>query len=195
MSIAYLKERISAYLKGEISREELDAHLDKLHHDCVRRQKNDLFFEDLFLSSLLPHLTAIPEQAYSDGDLRQLLGMLEQKEPFVLPCFITVTPLHLSDRDLKILCLAEDYLKKGEVPQSPLFENKRHEFEIPKTLPALMAKDLLYLLWMAKKPQWVLYRKGLERAELKEKIEKLVCLLSGRQTAFVQVGVDHASVL
>ncbi|MBQ7847609.1 MAG: hypothetical protein IJ344_04910 [Clostridia bacterium] len=195
MSICCLKEHIRAYLKGEISREELDAHLDKLHDDCVRRQKNDLFFEDLFLSSLLPHLTAIPEQAYSDSELRRLLEMLDKKEPLALPCFITVTPLHLSDRDLQILCLAEDYLKKGEVPQSPLFENKRYEFEIPKTLPALMAKDLLYLLWMAKKPQWVLFRKGLDHDDLKGKIERQVSLLSGRQTAFVQVGVDHASVL
>ena len=195
MSIPTLKEHINDYLSGRISREELDQTLDALHHQVILRLKDDLYFDDLFLSALLPHLTTLPEQAYSDEELRLLLKALEEGQPFCLSCFITLSPRHLNDHDLKVLCLAEDYLKKGELPESPLFENKRYEFEIPKTLPSLMAKDLLYLLWMAKKPEWVLFRKGFDRTELKEKIKSLVRLLSGMRTAYLRVGVDCAAVL
>ncbi len=195
MSIPYLKEHINDYLLGRISKETLNHDLDALHHEVILRLKDDLYFEDLFLSALLPHLTTLPEQAYNDEELRLLLKALDNGQPFCLSCFITLSPRHLNDHDLKVLCLAEDYLKKGELPESPLFENKRYEFEIPKTLPSLMSKDLLYLLWMAKKPEWVLFRKGLDRDDLKSKIEKQVSLLSGMQTAFVQIGVDHASVI
>ena len=195
MSIPTLKEHINDYLSGNISREELDQKLDTLHHQVILRLKDDLYFEDLFLSALLPHLTTLPEQAYSDEELRLLLKALEDGQPFCLPRFITLSPRHLNDHDLKVLCLAEDYLKKGELPESPLFENKRYEFEMPKTLPSLMAKDLLYLLWMAKKPEWVLSKTGLDRRELKEKIQSLVLLLSGMRTAYLRVGVDCAAVL
>lgn len=195
MSISYLKEHINDYLLGRISKETLNNNLDALHHEVILRLKDDLYFEDLFLSALLPHLTTLPEQAYNDEELRLLLKALDNGQPFCLSCFITVSPRHLNDHDLKVLCLGEDYLKKGELPESPLFKNKRYEFEIPKTLPSLMSKDLLYLLWMAKKPEWVLFRKGLDRDDLKSKIERQISLLSGMQTAFVQVGVDHASVI
>ena len=195
MSILCLKEHLQSYLSGTISRESLTQNLDALQKASFSRLKTDLFFPDLFLCALIPHLTTIPEQAYSDEELRLLLRVLENNEPFSLPYFCTIAPYHLKDAEFQVLCLAEDYLKKGTVPQSILFENKRYEFEEPKTLPALMAKDLLYLLWMAKKPQWLLFRKGLDQSDLNGKIERLASLLAGREPTFLRISTDHASVL
>ncbi|MBQ8911412.1 MAG: hypothetical protein IJY89_02445 [Clostridia bacterium] len=161
---------------------------------CIKRTEQELLFEDLFLSALIPHLTTIREQAYNDEELQRLSKALEGKIPFSLPAFITVKAHHLEKEHKKALSLAREFLNSGTISDQSLFDYDRKEFQSPQTVPDALTKDLLYLLWMAKMPERVLVQVGLSKDVLEKKIEHLCALLGGEEPIFAKISVNGASL-
>jgi hypothetical protein len=194
MSTLQLKQFLLAYQNGALTRQELNTQLDLLNRDCIKRTEQELLFEDLFLSALIPHLTTIKEQAYSDEELHRLSEALEGKLPFSLPVFITVKAHHLENEHKKVLLLAREFLNSGTLSDQSLFSYDRQEFRAPKTIPDALMKDLLYLLWMAKKPEHVLSRLCLSKDILQKKIAHLCALLSGEEVVFIRLSINDATL-
>lgn len=194
MNILQLQQHLKTYQKGELTRQELNAQLDLLNRECIKRTERELLFEELFLSALIPHLTTIKEQAYNDEELQRLSEALEGKIPFSLPVFITVKDHHLEKEHKKVLFLAREFLNSGTLSDHSLFGYDRKEFKAAKTVPDALMKDLLYLLWMAKKPEPVLSKVGLSKEALQKKIEHLCALLSGEEPILAKLSFDGASL-
>ena len=192
MYIQQVKKELRCYLHGQTERTAFEERLDKIHAESVLRLEKELLLEDLFLSALIPHLTTIKEQAYSDEELHRLSEALEGKLPFSLPTFARILPHHLSSKDQFVLKAAQSYLQTGNFEGERLFTYQRTEFSAPETLPASISKDLLYLLWMAKKPEQVLSRLGLSEEALQKKIGGLCALLSGEEPAYIRISAADA---
>ena len=116
----------------------------------------------------------------------------------------------LAPSELSILAIAGDFLSHGDErePEKLLSKencrvwqsvmkgdiNRRTEFEKPKTVPAWIANQIKYLLWIAISDKKANLLK-LEREELIKKIDHYCRLLSGEQIAFVTVGNGFCSVI
>ncbi len=193
MNIAEFSALLRTYLEGGLSREAFSKRLEEAYDETLLRAEKMLAFEDLFLVQAMAYAEGSSPVCYSNEELRTLQDAIEGRISCAYTRFIRIRQEQLSEKEGDLLVLAKEFLKEGSLKQSFCLKNQRREFFMPKTLPASIAYELEYLLWIAvSKKRSLLVQ--LSEANLCQKIAHCVALLSGDTVACVTVGVNQASV-
>ena len=205
-----LLERLTAYRMGKLSWENLEQSFDELYLSAAERIKNALDIDAIFVSLALSRLQAAPSERYNDEEMDQLIEALSGHGFVCYQSFYRISEDMLTSSESSILAIAQDFLshKDERMPEQWLNEenkytwqsimkcdrSKREEFTKSATVPAWIASQIKYLLWIAMSEKKNNLLK-LEREELIQKIAHDCRLLSGENVAFVTVGNDFCAVV
>lgn len=196
-------EILSEYLDKKIVRDEMCDQLDRMSVE-IAKNYCQLRIEDIFLSHLIPHITTIPEQAYSDVELGQIIEALQGTIPISFAGFIRVLPEILNDDEKQMIRIVRRYTD----------ENAPNDARNYLTLES-QDKEMLNHMWrryqgkrmelygFSTVTEWLLYQvmrllrigcneralkgmgKGLTVEEIKEKMRRYVNILEGKENSYI----------
>lgn len=194
---ALLKKLIS-YQSGEISRAELEKEAEMILESIRERMKTELNISDIFLSQMLRWLTTEKYQAYQENEIQKLIDGLKGERSVRYHSFVRISQEMLFCYEKQILDIATEFLSKRTVPGewieiSQRRMHERTEFRSVTTIPEWLAYQIEYLLWLVK----TVNRKNfdVEEETIIGKIKYFVSILSGKETALIEVGINSVSIL
>ena len=205
-----LLERLTAYRAGKLSPKDLEKSCDELYLSAVERIKNALDIDAIFVSLALSRLQAAPSESYHDEEMDRLIEAISGHGFVCYQSFYRISEEMLTSSESLILAIAQDFLSHKDEGLAEKWLNaendytwqsimkcdrsKREEFTKSATVPAWIASQIKYLLWIAMSEKKTNLLK-LEGQELIQKIAHYCRLLSGEHVVFVTVGNDFCSVI
>ncbi len=200
---------LSKFLSHLVTYNEMCDILDNIQVEIYNRRKVNLYIEDIFLSSLIPWVTTIPEQAYTVSELGKAVDALNGQASISYASFARVLPSMLTDDDRALLKIAhacveenssDDFLTENDKLLFSSIQNKygnqRMEFYRFTTVTEWISYQLISLIRIriaASKHAWAHF--GASINEIKQKIQRYIFMLEGKEAMYIITDGTLVSVI